>query len=156
MVILGVFDTRGDISKTMRRRLSIYIVTVLMLLGALVVLTPQTAMAVKNCNSRFLTFPAWYNGLTNGDCNIVSPDSLPNGLTSFILMIATNMIEIVFQAVAYIAVGYILWGGFKYVTSYGESSEIVLARQRILNAIIGLVVAMLAVGIVKYVGSQIT
>lgn len=140
----------------MMKRLSAFVISAFVLLSGLVVLAPQTALA-KDCNGRFLTFPAWYNGIaddSSGTCSVKSPDKV-GGITSFILIIALNFIEITFQAVAYITVGYILWGGFKYVTSYGESSEIVLARQRILNAIIGLVIAMLAVAIVKYIGGQI-
>jgi hypothetical protein len=120
------------------------------MIAGLVVMTPATTHAA--CNTRFLTFPTWYNGLTDGNCQINSPEK-EGGIQKFILKIALNFLDIMFQAVAYITVGYILWGGFKYVTSFGESSDIVLARQRILNAIIGLVIAMVAAGIVNYVGS---
>lgn len=123
------------------------------MVAGLVVMTPATTYA-GDCNTRFLTFPAWYNGLTDGNCQINSPDK-EGGIQKFILKIALNFLDIMFQAVAYITVGYILWGGFKYVTSFGEANDIVLARQRILNAIIGLVIAMMAVAIVNYLGTSI-
>lgn len=116
------------------------------------VATPQTTYAA--CNATFITFPAWYNGLTNDNCNIKSPESV-GGLTTFILIIAMNIIETLMQAVVYIVVGFIIWGGFKYVTAYGESNEIVVARQRILNAVIGLIIAMLALGIVNFIGASL-
>lgn len=136
----------------MIRRFASYFVAAYLLVAGLVVLQPQNAYAA--CNAHFLTFPAWYNGVTDGDCNIKSPEDV-GGINKFIIIIAMNFLDMLFQAVAYITVGYILWGGFKYVTSYGEASEIVLARQRILNAVIGLVIAMVAVGIVNYLGSVI-
>jgi hypothetical protein len=130
------------------------VASVIMLMG-LVVITPQNAYAATNCaDAHFLTFPAWYRGLTETDCSIKSPDKV-GGLSAFIIIIAMNFLEMLFQAVAYISVGYIIWGGFKYITTYGEPNEIVVARQRILNAIIGLVIAMLAVGIVNFLGSKI-
>ena len=123
------------------------------MMGVLVIGTPTSTYAA--CNTRFLTFPTWYDGLTEGgECNIKSPEKV-GGISNFILRIALNLLDILFQAVAYITVGYIIWGAFKYVTAYGESNEIVLARQRILNAIIGLVIAMLAVAIVNYIGHSI-
>ncbi len=137
----------------MIKRFASYFVAAYLLIAGLVVLQPQNVYAACS-NAHFLTFPAWYNGLTDGNCNIKSPAKV-GGISTFIIIIAMNFLDMLFQAVAYIAVGYILWGGFKYVTSYGEASEIVLARQRILNAVIGLVIAMVAVGIINYLGSVI-
>jgi hypothetical protein len=122
-------------------------------LAGLVVMSPQTAQAA--CATRFLTFPTWYNNVIDtGSCEVQSPEKV-GGLQKFILIIAMNFIEILLQIVAYLAVGYIMWGGFKYITAYGEPGEIVVARQRILNAVIGLVIAMMSVAIVSFIGSNL-
>lgn len=50
----------------------------------------------------------------------------------------------------------IIYGGFKYVTSGGDSSGVTSAKNTILYAVIGLVVAALAFVIVDFVYNQTT
>lgn len=49
----------------------------------------------------------------------------------------------------------IIFGGFKYVTSGGDSSGVTSAKNTILYAVIGLVVAMLAYAILDFVLTQL-
>lgn len=49
-----------------------------------------------------------------------------------------------------------MYGGFQYLISQGEADKIAGARKTILNAIIGLAIAMLATGIVAFIGGQLT
>ena len=126
------------------------------------VVSPQSVYAGE-CADRLLTFPAWYRGVsetkgsgTNATCEIKSPSTLntpgqEDGLTKFIWAIVLNGIEIAMQAVGYLAVGFIIYGGFKYITGAGDSGKIVTGRKLILNAVIGLVVSLLAVVIVNIV-----
>ncbi len=114
--------------------------------ATLTVATPQTAFAA-NCDAHLLTFPAWYNGLTDADCNIQGPSDLPN----FIWKIALNLLEIGLQLVGYISVGFIIKGGFKYMTSAGSPDGISKARATILNAVIGLGISIFSVAIVNLV-----
>lgn len=55
-----------------------------------------------------------------------------------------------------LAVLMIVYGGFKYVTSRGESSEVTSAKNTILYAVVGLVVAILAYAIVRFVVGSFT
>ena len=45
----------------------------------------------------------------------------------------------------------IIWGGIKYVTSGGDSAGVTSAKNTILYAVIGLVVALLAYTLVNFV-----
>lgn len=106
------------------------------------------------CTSHFLTFPAWYDGLIDeSTCQITSPATL--GLSQFIFRIVLNIIDIVLQIIAYCTAGYIIYGGFKYLTSAGDSSRIVAGRKIITNALIGLVISFMSIGIVNLVSSKI-
>lgn len=117
--------------------------------GALLsVATPQVAGAA--CNERLLTFPAWYRGLVDGSCNIKSPNDV-GGLPAFTSKISLNIIEFMLQLVGYLAVGFIIYGGFKYLTGAGASDDIAKAKRTILNAIIGLVISIFSIGIVNVV-----
>lgn len=110
--------------------------------------TPQTAQAA--CGDRLITFPAWYRGLTKDDCDIKSPSDV-GGVQNFIWIIGLNVVEFILQLVGYVCVGYIIFGGYKFMTSTGSSDGIAKARTTILNAVIGLILSLFSVGIVNVV-----
>lgn len=101
--------------------------------------------AGATCSQYVLTFPAWYRGLTDASCEIKIDE-----INDFI-KIPLNILEILIQAVAYAATGFIVWGGFKYIKSEGEPNKISEAKSAILQAIIGLVIALGSVAIVRFV-----
>jgi hypothetical protein len=119
--------------------------------ATLTLATPQTANAA--CTTRLLTFPAWYNGLVDGNCAIKGPDAA--GLSKFIWTIALNVIDMGLQAVGYISVGFIIRGGFKYMTAIGDPGEVAKAKKIIMDAVIGLVIAIFAVAIVNLISGAI-
>lgn len=53
--------------------------------------------------------------------------------------------------VGIIAVIMLIWGGIRYITSGGDSKKVTDAKNTILYAIIGLVIALLAFAIVNFV-----
>lgn len=112
---------------------------------------PQTAAAANpSCNSGFLGFPAWYRGLTDGECNIVSPDKA-GGLSKFIWHIALNIVEMALVAVGYVSAFYILYGGFQFMVSQGKPDNAAKARSIILDAIIGLIISFAAMAVINFV-----
>ncbi len=137
-------------------------VVALAILGASMAVVPLTAPTTRaaghanGCSSTFLTFPTWYDGLVNADCDIKQPGK--NGapeLQGYILRIVLNILEIMLQLVAYATVGYIIYGGFKYLTSPSDSSKIAGGRKTIQNAIIGLVISFMSIAIVSLIGDNI-
>jgi hypothetical protein len=50
-----------------------------------------------------------------------------------------------------VSVIFLVWGGFKYITSNGDSSGVSTAKSTIIAALIGLVIAALARPIVNFV-----
>lgn len=130
--------------------------TVVLGLSALVfAAVPATpAYAANGCNTRFLTFPTWYRGLTNGDCSIKSPGQV-GGISNFIWKIALNIVEILLQLVAYISVGFVMYGGFLYLASAGSADKVAAGKKTILNALIGLVLSFFSVAIVAMIAGNI-
>lgn len=142
-----------------------------MIAGTIALLAPAPPAQALECKSSFLTFPAWYDGLLKGDCTVRSPSemnvTLPSGVdtnspeaesqkvSAFIFRIVLNIIEILLQVVGYAAVGYIIYGGFKYLTSAGSADRITAGRKIITNSLIGLVISFLSVGIVNLVTMNI-
>lgn len=112
---------------------------------------PSTVLAATPCNDTLLTLPAWFKGLTDADCNIKSPDPGPDGLQVFVWTIALNILDAVLQIIGYISIGFIIRGGFKYITSSGSPEGISSARKIILNAVIGLIISLFSIAIVNII-----
>jgi len=121
--------------------------------------TTHAVASSAECSDRFLTFPAWYRGLTDSSCSLKSPSDLPGNddtkLQRYILRIVLNVIEIGLQLVAYISVGFIIYGGFKYLTTASDSNKIAGGRKTIQNALIGLVIAFASIAIVNLIAGNI-
>ncbi|HMI09091.1 MAG TPA: pilin [Candidatus Saccharimonadales bacterium] len=120
--------------------------------ATMTVALPQTTVAA--CSDRLLTFPAWYKGIQNADCTIKNPND-SGGISKFIWTIVLNVIELMLQLVGYIAVVFIIIGGFKFLTGTGTPDTVAKARTTILNAIIGLVISIFSVAIVNVVAGTL-
>lgn len=110
------------------------------------ILTPATTSAA--CDDTFLTFRPWYYGLVNEpDCEFkkISVDGTGEiELTAFIWAIILNALSILFGAVGYLAIGFLIYGGYLYVMARGDSGRIAKGKNTVIRAIIGLVICILA------------
>jgi hypothetical protein len=88
------------------------------------------------------------NAGATGDCH-KKPDS-PS-----LNEIIAKIINVISSLVAAVAVIMIIVGGFRYVVSAGDSNKVGAAKSTITNAIIGLVIAVFAQVIVRYVLHQV-
>jgi len=62
-----------------------------------------------------------------------------------------TMLNVVFGVMGLLAVAVIILGGFQYMTSTGDVSKVQKAKNTILYGIVGLVIALLAYAIVRFV-----
>jgi len=70
-------------------------------------------------------------------------------------LIVQNVLRIVFVLAGVIAVVYLVWGGYQYITSGGgEGAE--NGKKTIVNAVIGLIIIIAAFAIVNFVWSWLT
>lgn len=119
------------------------------------------ALTADDCSKRFLTFPTWFRGLVdvdgNNNCYIISPTDTPPGgtaaigISNYVWKIVLNVIEIVLQLIGYLAVFFIIYGGFRFMTRGDNPSEVEAARKTIMNAVIGLVISMASIAIVNLI-----
>ena len=122
-------------------------------------LIPSIAYAA-DCNaasdSNLLSFPTWDRGLKheiiNGTCTLKLDGMSPPDI---IFTIALNIIDIALRVVGLLAVGFVIYGGFRYVTSRGLPDEAKKAQDIIFKAVVGLLMAILATVIVSFVVSSI-
>ena len=128
------------------------IMMALVLCGAVGVATiPTASVSAADCGGNILTLKPWYDGLTDDSCNIQSPTS--DTMSSFIWHIALNIVDDILQIAGYVAFGFVVFGGFLYMTSAGQPEKATRARKTITYGLIGVVVAMSAVLLVNVIAS---
>jgi hypothetical protein len=106
----------------------------------------------------------WYQYLTvqsakvgsSSFCNVVFPKNSTGilGTQSPFLLIGLAIIDDLLRVAALVAVGYVIYGGISYTTSGGSPDAVKRAQQSIINALIGLVLAILAAAIVTFIGNS--
>ena len=67
----------------------------------------------------------------------------------------TNIAQIIIGLVGGLAILFILWGGIRYTLSRGDPGNIKAAKETVVYAVVGLVVAIVAYAIVSFVVSTI-
>src|SRR4051812_23199683 len=103
--------------------------------------------------TNFLGFPRWYQYLPgsedgNGNC-------LPAlGQLSNVWLVVAAIIEILLRIATLAAVAMIIYGGIKYITSQGNPDETNKARGTIVNALIGLLLAITAAAFVDFLAGR--
>ena len=106
-------------------------------------------------------FPVWYKYLTTEDftpkagvttCRImIDFSSKPNDFW----LIGLGIVDILLRVAGLVAVAFVVYGGFMYMTSQGEPDKTSKAKNTLLNSLIGLTIAIMATVIVTFVGSSL-
>jgi hypothetical protein len=107
----------------------------------------------------FIIFKPWYCGLQKSDGNLMQPTTNKDGekakagddisLVAFIWTIVANVVDDLFRLIGLVSVGYIIWGGYRYMLARGDSGKMAIAKKTITNAITGLILAVLASSIIN-------
>lgn len=101
--------------------------------------------------------PTWYkylNGRTvQGECRIMGNFRIDK--IDDLLAIGLAIMEILLFVAGVVAIAYIIYGGFRYVLSQGEPENTKIAKNSVLNAIIGLLIAIMATVIVRFMASRL-
>ncbi len=131
----------------------------------------QTFAATGCTKPTFLGLVPWYQYLNLakdavGRCSVTnfnavkdaSGNLVQNGVIgghSPFLLIALAIIDDLIRVAALVAVGYVIYGGIQYVTSQGSPDATKKAQQTIINALVGVVIAILAAAMVAFVGNKL-
>ena len=98
------------------------------------------------CTGQTLLPDLYAGGLRDTATCEVKIDSL-----SDIVTLIGNAIQILMFIAAFVAIAFIIIGGFTYMTSSGDAAGIKKAKETIVNAIIGLILAMVSFGVVRFI-----
>jgi len=154
----------------MKRLLVKITVVALVLSASLFVIPADTTYAAKCASQGKSIFPSWYDDLCkSGTDQIMSPNDMQAGsnptdkaaetgskIGLWASVLAMNIVKILLMVVGFVSLGFIIYGGFKYMTAGDSSAGTVAARKTIMNAVIGLVISIMAVAIVNLVVGAIT
>lgn len=93
---------------------------------------------------------AQVSGGVGGGANAAQGEGQPTDIfgTDSVFQTIVNVLLFIIGAVAVIM---LVYGGFRYVTSAGDSSAVTSAKNTILYAVIGIIVAILAYAVVNFV-----
>lgn len=92
----------------------------------------------------------------NGGASNTTQDCTTNANSNTLPNIVKNVINIFSWVVGAVSVIMLIWGGFKYITSGGDSGGVTAAKNTILYAIVGLVIVALSQVIVNFVLEKAT
>lgn len=159
------------IHQSVKRKITGFIVG-LGLMGAITMVTPMVAnaqgpaarnpfTATQNngaaCdplqgNARVLGLPFWYEYL---DGQTIDGQCRPTlGAPADIWRVAAALFIILLRIASITAVGIIIFGGFKYIMSKGNSNDIAGAKDTISNAVIGLVLTVISARLIGFVAGR--
>lgn len=93
------------------------------------------AVFTGDCRNNFL-------GLTSWDCNvnISNEDTLKEGIWQIVVNIATDITVIA----SYLVLGYVIYAGYLYMFSSGESAKVAAGKKTLVHAFIGLAIVLSA------------
>ena len=134
----------------------------LMIAGSLMMSVFQATSASAACGGNILTLKPWYDGLTKDDCSIKAvvdnsdkrAQNDPNNHTTlggFIWRVILNVVEDLLQLAGFVTVGFVIYGGFLYLTSGGDANQMANGMKSVINAAIGLVIAIASVALVNII-----
>ena len=122
-------------------------------------------------NVNFFGIPTWYKYLvTSGRMQTVT-DSLSGiqscdlkdglqwkaeaGKASDVVLVGMGVLDICLRIATLVAVGFVIYGDISYITSEGSPDQTKNAQSTIINALIGLVIAIIATALVSFIGNKI-
>lgn len=118
-----------------------------------------------DCKTRFfLGLPSWDRYLIEGKrivansatgaCELVNGFDWKNG--GDLVLILMGVLDILLRLAGIVATAFIIYGGIQYITSDGAPDSTKDAQQTIINALIGLVISLIATATVSFLGNALS
>lgn len=125
-----------------------------MMLPLFSVRSTYAATNSTSCNGDYSFFglKAWYSGLqynNNGTCQLLNVTDKPIAysqisITNFIWTAVANVSSDIAVIAAYCALGFVIFGGYRYLCSQGDTGKVAAGKKTLSSAFIGLAITMSA------------
>lgn len=131
------------------------------MLGQLVQYVAATCSA-----SPFLGIPPWYKYLVaagrmapdakTGLCELKSSPLANDQFGADLTLGLLGVLDILLRLSVYVTIGFILYGAIQYISSDGQPDKTKEAQSTVINALVGLVIALIATASVSFIGRAIS
>jgi hypothetical protein len=124
---------------------------------------PETADSGLCPQHAFLAFPHWYRGLQckteigldgNPSTHVVVGQG-GNDIPKTVWTVILNCLDILIQTAGILAVIFLMYNGFQYLTSGGSSDKISKAKTGMLQSMVGLFIAVSAAALIGFIVGRI-
>lgn len=123
-------------------------------------------LAATCAASPFLGIPPWYKYLIaagrmapdpkTGLCELKSSPLASGQFGNDLTLILLGVLDILLRLAAYVTIGFILYGAIQYISSDGQPDKTKEAQSTVINALVGLVIALIATAAVSFIGRAIS
>jgi len=126
------------------------------------------ATSAAQCQHDFFGLLPWYYYLPDRDfgvtikgqafgCDINTNFTFisSNGSGGDLPLIGLAIVDDLLRIAAIVAVAYVIYGAIQYIASQGNPDQTSRAQSTIINAVIGLAIAMIAIVAVSFIGSSL-
>lgn len=113
-------------------------------------------LLAENQHNRFFGFPHWWKYIKNGETDALGNCAPKVKFPDELLAIGFAVVEMMLYAAGILAIVFIIVGGVAYMASDGNPEKAASARKRILNAVTGLVIVLVAVALVSFIGHRVS
>ncbi|HSX46176.1 MAG TPA: hypothetical protein VLG27_04220 [Candidatus Saccharimonadia bacterium] len=120
----------------------------------------QFAASPAGCEKSFLTLHTWYHYLPTNDfnkgCDVIKFTLFPvGGVKSDVPLVLAAVIDDLLQIAGLVALGFVIVGAIKYIGSQGSPDATASAQGTVINALIGLAIAITGVVFVNFIGNTL-
>lgn len=123
-------------------------------------LTPSLKIfSASSCqgNTFFGLVPWWKYLELENDCSIKKLTILPSsGNPSDLPLIALALVDDALRIAAIVSIAFVIVGAIKMITSSGNPENTAQAQSTIINALIGLTIALVSVAFVGFIGNRLS
>lgn len=112
------------------------------------------------CKNNFLGLPPWYKYLEVKKNEVIDGKNVDiacvpqlHGIND-LWLIGLAVIEILTRLAVLIAIAYVIYAGIKYSESRGNTDKAASAKNTLIDAITGLLIALTATAIVAFIGGR--
>lgn len=116
--------------------------------------TKLTLFAAACDGGNFLGFPTWYKYLEQREFRGTCSPHL-EGIND-VWLIGLAVIEILLRIAMIAAIAFVVYGGIKYAASRGNSDKVESAQRTLTDAVIGLIIAIVATAVVGFLARFIS
>lgn len=105
------------------------------------------------CTKSFIGIPPWYKYLDVQASNDCAPQLHQ---INDVWLIGIAGIEILTRIAVLISIGFVMYGGIKYSLSRGNSDKVTSAKSTLIDALTGLVIAIIATASISFIAGRFT